>query len=405
MTQFRTGRRAALLGAAGAVTSFAIGGRAFGQGASGGAPVTFGALPPLTGAGGPYGPAMLRAIQGVVEEANAAGGIRGRQIRVVAEDDQTNPDAGVRGARKLIDVDRVSAIMGTWASAVTTAVAPLCWENRLPLFTVSGADSITLLPHQGYIFRTQPNSRLQISTGSDWLISKGARRVFHLAAQSPFAQSSQEVMVEKFRAAGGQVTGFIVYERDKTAFRSEVDQIMRSRSDTVLLNGYLPDVTILLRELFRAGFDGRRFTFAYAANQNTFQSLPNDVTNGLITFQPSPDLDSGAFKRLQGRFGNVEVDPYSAQTHDHAALAILAAALAGDASGTAIRDHVRRISQGEGEKVDNVTDGLRAIAAGRPINFEGASGPVEFEERGDIRGTKFRFEVAENGRFRLLELA
>jgi branched-chain amino acid transport system substrate-binding protein len=101
---------------------------------------------------------MLRAIQGVVEEANAAGGIRGRQIRVVAEDDQTNPDAGVRGARKLIDVDRVSAIMGTWASAVTTAVAPLCWENRLPLFTVSGADSITLLPHQGYIFRTQPNS-------------------------------------------------------------------------------------------------------------------------------------------------------------------------------------------------------------------------------------------------------
>lgn len=400
MTRYEPTRRAALLGAAGAVTTFAIGGKAFSQGA----PVTFGALPPLTGAGGPYGPAMLRAVQAVVEEANAAGGIRGRQVRVVAEDDQTNPDAGVRGARKLIDVDRVSAIMGTWASAVTTAVAPLCWENRLPLFTVSGADSITQLPHQGFIFRTQPNSRLQISTGSDWLIGKGARRVFHLAAQSPFAQSSQEVMTEKFRAAGGAVTGFIVYERDKTAFRTEVDQIMRSRSDTVVLNGYLPDVTILLRELFRAGFDGRRFTFAYAANQNTFQSLPNEVTNGLITFQPSPDVESGAFRRLQTRFGNVEVDPYSAQTHDHATLAILAAALAGDAAGTAIRDHVRRISAGEGEKVDNVTDGLRAIAAGRAVNFEGASGPVDFDERGDIRGTKFRFEVAEGGRFRLLEL-
>jgi branched-chain amino acid transport system substrate-binding protein len=401
MTRFTTTRRAALLGAGGAVATFAIGGRAFGQGA----PVTFGALPPLTGAGGPYGPAMLRAIQGVVEEANAAGGIRGRQIRVVAEDDQTNPDAGVRGARKLIDVDRVSAIMGTWASAVTTAVAPLCWENRLPLFTVSGADSITQLPHQGYVFRTQPNSRLQIATACDWLLGKGARRVFHLAAQSPFAQSSQEVMTQKFRDGGGAVSGFIVYERDKTAFRTEVDQIMRSRSDTVMLNGYLPDVTILLRELFRAGFDGRRFTFAYAANQNTFQSLPNEVTNGLITFQPSPDVDSSAFRRLQTRFGNVEVDPYSAQTHDHAALAILAAARAGDAAGTAIRDHVRRISQGEGEKVDNVTDGLRAVAAGRPVNFEGASGAVEFDERGDIRGTKFRFEVAEAGRFRVLEIA
>jgi branched-chain amino acid transport system substrate-binding protein len=400
MTQVSTGRRAALLGTLGAVTTFAIGGKALGQGA----PVVFGALPPLTGAGGPYGPAMLRAIQQVAEEANAAGGIRGRQIRIVAEDDQTNPDAGVRGARKLIDVDRVSALMGTWASSVTTAVAPLCWENRIPLFTVSGADSITLLPHQGFIFRTQPNSRLQIATGADFLIRQGARRIFHLAAQSPFAQSSQDVLVEKFRAAGGAVAGYVVYERDKTSFRSEVDQIMRARVDTVVLNGYLPDVTILLRELFRAGFDGRRFTFAYAVNQTTFQALPNEVTNGVITFQPSPDIESGAFRRLRTRFGNVEVDPYSAQTNDHATLAILAAAAAGDATGVVIRDNVRRISQGDGEKVDNVTDGLRALAAGRAINYEGASGPVEFDERGDIRGTRFRYERAANGRFELLEL-
>ena len=399
MNGFKVGRRGALLGAAGAVSSFAIGGKAFGQGA----PVVFGALPPLTGAGGPYGPAMLRAIQQVVEEANAAGGIRGRQIRVVAEDDQTNPDAGVRGARKLIDVDRVTALMGTWASSVTTAVAPLCWENRIPLFTVSGADSITLLPHQGYIFRTQPNSRLQIATGADFLIRQGARRVFHMAAQSPFAQSSQDVLVEKFRAAGGAVAGYVVYERDKTAFRSEVDQIMRARVDTVFLNGYLPDVTILLRELFRAGFEGRRFTPAYAVNQNTFNTLPNEVTNGVITWQPSPDVNSGAFRRLQTRFGNVEVDPYSAQTHDHASLAILAAA-AGEPTGISIRDNVRRISAGSGETVDNVTDGLRALAAGRAINFEGASGPVDFDERGDIQGTKFRYERAANGRFELMEL-
>jgi len=401
MTKLNTTRRTALLGTVGALATFAIGGRAMAQND----PIRFGLLPPLTGAGGPYGPAMLRAIQQVVEEANAAGGVRGRPIRLFFEDDQTNPDAGVRGARKLIDVDRVQALMGTWASSVTTAVAPLCWENRVPLFTVSGADSITLLPHQGFIFRTQPNSRLQIATAGDWLAGKGARRIYHMAAQSPFAQSSQEVLTERMRAGGGVVSGFTIYEREKTAFRSEVDAIMRSRSDTVFLNGYLPDVTILLRELFRAGFDGRRFTMAYAANANTFQALPNEVTNGLITFQPSPDLNSGAFARLKNRFGATEVDPYSAQTNDHATMAILAAAQAGDASGTAIRDNVRRVTQGGGETVDNVTDGLRAITAGRAVNFDGASGPVSFDERGDIQGTKFRFEAAENGSFKLLELA
>lgn len=399
MTILTIGRRAALLGATAGLATFAIG-----TPRAQGAPVVFGALPPLTGAGGPYGPPMLRAIQAVVDEANAAGGILGRPIRVVAEDDQTNPDAGVRGARKLIDADRVSAVMGTWASAVTTAVAPLCWENKVPLFTVSGADSITLLPHQGFIFRTQPNSRLQIIKAAEWLVGQGARRVFHIAAQSPFAQSTQEALTETMAKAGGTVPGFLIYERDKTAFRSEVDQLMRARADTVFLNGYLPDVTILLRELYRAGFEGRRITLAYAANQRTFETLPNEVTNGLVTFQPSPDIESGAFRQLRERFGATEVDPYSAQTHDHATLAILAATAAGDASGTAIRDNVRRITGTGGEKVANVVEGMRALAAGRTIDYEGASGAVDFDQRGDIQGTRFRFEVAEGGRFRVLQL-
>ena len=87
-------------------------------------PLKLGVLTPLTGAGGFDGPRMLKAMQGVAEEINAAGGLLGRKIELVIEDDQTNPEAAVRAARKLIDVDRVPAIMGTWASAVTTAVAP-----------------------------------------------------------------------------------------------------------------------------------------------------------------------------------------------------------------------------------------------------------------------------------------
>ena len=94
------------------------------------------------------------------------------------EDDETNPDAGVRAARKLIDVDKVIAICGTWASAVTTAVAPLCWENKVLLFTTSGADSITMLPHQGYIIRTQPNTVLQSLAPAQFLLQQGAKRIF-----------------------------------------------------------------------------------------------------------------------------------------------------------------------------------------------------------------------------------
>src|SRR5439155_175664 len=142
----RTTRRTLLTGAA----ALAVSGFPVARGLAQGDAIRLGTLTPLTGAGGNYGPSMRRAMEWVVEQVNGAGGVLGRRIQLFNEDDQTNPDAAVRAARKLIDVDRVAAIMGTWASAVTTAVAPLCWESKTFLTTVSGADSITLLPHQGY---------------------------------------------------------------------------------------------------------------------------------------------------------------------------------------------------------------------------------------------------------------
>src|SRR5205823_1582629 len=180
-------RRTVLGGAAVLAAAGLVAPRAWAQPA----PIKLGTLTPLTGAGGNYGPSMRKSMEWVAEQINAAGGVNGRKIQLVSEDDQTNPEAAVRAARKLIDVDKVAAIMGTWASAVTTAVAPLCWESKTFLTTVSGSDTITQLPHQGYLIRTQPNTNLQIGKLGEFILSLGAKRVFVLGAQTPFAVPSQ----------------------------------------------------------------------------------------------------------------------------------------------------------------------------------------------------------------------
>src|SRR3954464_10711808 len=210
MTDRRLDRRR-LLGGAAALAALPALPRALAQGA----PIRIGTLTPLTGAGGPYGPVMVKAVKAVVDQVNAAGGVLGRKIELVSEDDQTNPEAGVRAARKLIDVDKVSAILGTWASAVTMAVAPLCWESKTFLCTVSGADSITQLPHQGYLIRTQPNTVLQITRTGDFLVSLGAKKIFTLVPQTPFAQRSIEVLAEVTKKAGGS-HGSQIYDDKKT---------------------------------------------------------------------------------------------------------------------------------------------------------------------------------------------
>jgi ABC-type branched-subunit amino acid transport system substrate-binding protein len=370
-----------------------------------GAPLQLGVLTPLTGAGGFDGPRMAKAMQSVIDEVNAAGGLLGRKVVLVIEDDQTNPEAAVRAARKLIDVTKVPAIMGTWASAVTTAVAPLCWESKTFLTTVSGADSITKLPHQGYLIRTQPNNHLQAGKHAEFIASLGVKRCFMMSIQAPFAQPTQERATEVLKQNGSQMVGALIYDKDKTTYRSEVDQALRTNPDLVYLNGYAPDVTILLRDLFRAGYTGMRFAQSYAVTTKVLESLPQEVTEGVITVQPSADVSSPAYELAKKRLGVAEPDSYETQATDWASLVSLAIAKAKVASGTGIHDNVRKISQGNSTKVYSATEGLKLLAEGKDINYEGASGPCDFTEIGDILDCKFRYNKVAGGKFVLLKVA
>jgi branched-chain amino acid transport system substrate-binding protein len=369
------------------------------------APIKLGTLTPLTGAGGSYGPSMRKAMEFVAQEVNAAGGVLGRPLQLVSEDDQTNPEAAVRAARKLIDVDKVAAIMGTWASAVTTAVAPLCWESKTFLTTVSGSDTITQLPHQGYLIRTQPNTNLQIGKLGDFLISLKVKRVFVLAAQTPFALPSQKRLQELLPKGGAELVGAVIYDKDKTTFRSEIDQTLRAKPDMISLNGYTPDCTVLLKELFKAGYTGAKVAQGYAVNQKLLDSIPAEVSDGTYTATPSPAVDSAGYKRLAAFLGASDLDPYSCQCHDQISLVVLAIAKAkGEATGTAIRDTVRKIAQGGGAKVDSAVAGLKLLAQGQEINYEGASGPCDFTETGDILDCKIRFDQAQGAKFKVVKL-
>ena len=83
---------------------------------------------------------------------------------------------------------------------------------------------------------------------------------------------------------------------------------------------------------------------------------------------------------------------------------ILTVAKAKAATGTALKDNVRKISQGDGQKVYSAVEGLKALAEGKEINYEGASGPCDFTDIGDILGCRFRYMEVVDGKLKFLKI-
>ncbi|MBN8944151.1 MAG: ABC transporter substrate-binding protein [Rhizobiales bacterium] len=372
-----------------------------------GAPIKIGIVVPLTGATSQFGATMSAAAKIAVADINAAGGVHGRPVEVLIEDDQSNPEAAVRATRKLIDVDRVVSIGGSYASAVTSAIAPLCYDNKVALFTSSGADSITRTPHNGYIFRTSPTVTLQGTRVGQYALELGARKMFFLGPQTPFAQSYIDIISKLFKDAGGTGQG-LIYEDRRTSYRTEVDQALRTNPDVIVLGGYVPDTSVVLRDLYRAGFSGRKVGFSFGVNQVLADGLPPEVSEGTASLVPSASIDSTGYKTLVEKIARPALDSYSCQVYDHVVLTALALAHAGPAAvgGTAVRDNVRAISQdARGEKVSDVGRALKLVTDKRPVNYDGPSGLLAFADNGDVEGVFFRYELVQQGKMALLKVA
>ena len=389
-------RRKALLTGAGAIAApFVVTTPGFGQTG----PIRLSGLVSLTGSGSPFGPNSRLAHSAVVEQVNAACGLLGRKLEYLAEDDQTNAEAGIRAARKLIDVDKVQAIMSVWASAVGTAVLPLCWENKVMLLGISAADSLAALPHQGYFVRTQPHTELQGKEFGRFALAQNAKNLYLIMPQTPFTETVFKAIRETVEPKGVKVQSVII-DGKKTSFRSEIDEAMRAGPDLLMMGGYLAENIVLAKDLFRANYKGKVMGFAFGMTPAFIEGAGKEAAEGMYACaEPAPAGGSGAYASLKALVKRDALDTFICQAYDHANLAILSMAKGKEGTGTAIRDNIRKITNNDaGVKVDNALDGLKAIAEGKEIKYSGASGPCKFSDTGNIIEVAFRTAQVKDGK-------
>jgi neutral amino acid transport system substrate-binding protein len=359
--------------------------------------IAIGVLTPLTGAGGVEGPSMLKAMQAAAAEVNAAGGPLGRKLRLIAEDDQTEPEAAVRAAHKLVDIDKVPAIVGTWASGVTVAVAPVAQAAQVVEMSTSGASRITEIQKKGFVYRTEPDDLLFGKAYAELALQRGWKTAAVLGLNVPFTASTVAAFRERFEQGGGKVLSFITYNAEQTSFKSETIQAFQGNPDFIHISGYEPDVTGILRAAFEANLKKPFVIPSFAVSTATIANL-GPAAEGLIMVAEGVDEKAGAFKSIEKLFPEDSYQPHPAQAYDMINLVALAIEAAKDASGAGINSKLKEVSGPAGTVVSSFAEGAKLLRNGQAINYNGASGPIDFDQNGNIVKSNFRVAEVKDGK-------
>lgn len=360
-----------------------------GSSAASGETIKIGAILPLTGDGSAYGPGMEVAIRAAVDEVNAAGGVNGQQLEALIEDDATNPDQGVRAANKLIDVNKVRAIIGTWASSVTLAVAPLTIKANIIEMNTSGSPKITDLEDNGTVFRANATDAALGATVAQQFYADGAKTMTVLTNNAAGTIGLAEAVRDAFKAAGGQVLDYIEYAEKQPSYATEVNKALGTKPDIYFLSCYTPDGTQIIKAAYEGGATAKFAAPAWCLNGQLADAVGAQVVEGDMAVDLVPVEESKAYQRLaeayKAKTGQEVLDNvYAVHVYDSVLLLALAMQKAGTTAGDKVGVAMLDISNPEGDKVESFADGLAALKAGKDIDFDGAGGPIDFNQAGDM---------------------
>lgn len=348
-----------------------------------------GSLTPITGAGSPYGPGMQQAIRIAVDEVNAAGGAGGLRLELFTEDTQTKPEAAVLAAKKLIEVNKVQAVLGTWSSGVSLAVIPLTDAAGIIEMNVSGAPAISTIDTKDLVWRFQATNDRFGAAFSEICAKRGFKRPATMAFNNASGLGNTEGFTRAWKKRSGEVVANVVYEPNRPSYRSELQKVLAAKPDVIVMGSYLPDTTIILREWYQSGDDVKFVIPGWAANPQLVQALGAEVCEGIISVDTVSNENSPAYKAFDAAYNKATGKP--ASSNIYAAMAydmVISMALAMEAAGpgatvSQINSKIRDVSNPPGDTVYSFAEGKAKLAKKEKVNFDGASSKLDFDQYGD----------------------
>jgi branched-chain amino acid transport system substrate-binding protein len=208
----------------------------------------------LTGTTATFGISTRNGVDMAFAEANDAGGVLGKRIRVIVEDDQGKPEEAQTVVTKLINKDRVVAVLGEVASSRSLAAAPVCQSNRIPMITPSSTNpKVTQIGD--FIFRV-----CFIDPFQGFVMAKFAAQSLKIKnvailrdIKNDYSVGLADVFVENFTKMGGKIIADESYSEGDTDFSAQLTSIRSGSPEAIFVPGYYTEVGLIARQARKLG--------------------------------------------------------------------------------------------------------------------------------------------------------
>ena len=371
--------------------------------------VKIGTLLSITGDLAPYGGPMENAAVLAIDEVNANGGLLGKQVTMINEDSQTSEIAAVDGANKLVNINKVPAIIGAAGSSISLSFIEITTGNNVVQISPSNpAPDFTTYEDNDFYFRTCPSDALQGKAMALLAMEENYTTASTLVLNNAYGVGFEKVFVEEFEKMGGQVIDRVKYDPQASTFNSEIEVAAQGNPDVIILISYPETGSLILKSAYEKGaMDNTEWLLSEGLKDETLaESVGKDTQGNYIIAgfkgtAPDPTVTGPAYETFNdayiAKYGT-ETTTFTSNTYDAAAVIALAIEKAGSADGTAIRDNIRAVANPPGVEVTDIGEGLRLIREGTDINYQGASGDVNFDINGDITTAYYaKWQVADDG--------
>lgn len=316
--------------------------------------VKIGMIQPLTGSVAASGNFVTQGARLAIDYVNAKGGVLGKKLELIVEDNKSNPSEATAAADKLLSRDKVVALIGAWGSTFTLAVMPKLEEYGVPMIVETASSSKITASGNPWIFRISAPSSMEAKAFSNLVSKVGIKKADFLVVNNDWGRGAAAEFGKMLKEQGGSVGLSETMDPDARDISAQLAKIKSSNSDTLFITTGFEQLSLVFKQMQSLGLNRRTITTGGSQFPDLLAEQVGAAANGshhILFFVPwfpdsvaNPDVAKAYINQWNAR--GYDKAGLSDGFRGFDAVLVIAAAIekAGKAESKAIRDALWQVN-------------------------------------------------------------